>query len=83
MSVEQSRQLGMAVMAASILSLLLTLAGTVRRSYLALAIPVTIGVGIVAGLGFWIGYTMAATRWDEDVPDFEAAEGAPPPESLG
>jgi xanthine/uracil/vitamin C permease (AzgA family) len=82
-SVEQSRQLGMAVMAASVLSLLLTLIGALRRSYLALAIPVTIGVGILAGLGFWVGYTMAATRWDEAVHDFEAAEGAPPPDSLG
>ena len=80
MTVEQSRQLGMAVMAASGLSLLLTLIGTLRRSYFAIAIPVTIGVGIVAGLGFWVGYTMAATRWDDEVPDFE---GAPPPESLG
>ena len=80
MTVEQSRQLGVAVMAASGLSLVLTLLGTLRRSYLALAVPVTIGVGVVAGLGFWVGYTMAATRWDEDVPAFE---GAPPPESLG
>ena len=71
-------------MAASAVSLLLFLAGAARRSYLALAVPVAAGLAIVAGLGFWVGYTMATTRWDDEFDEVEvdAAEGAPPPETV-
>ena len=71
-------------MAASAASLLLFLAGVARRSYLALAAPVAAGLAVVAGLGFWVGYTMATTRWDEEFDELEvdAAEGAPPPETV-
>ncbi len=84
MNVDRSRNLGRALMAVSAASLLLFLAGAARRSYLALAVPVAAGLAIVAGLGFWVGYTMATTRWDEEFDELEveAAEGAPPPESL-
>jgi hypothetical protein len=86
MTIERSRQLGRLLMAASGVALALFLAGVVRRSYLALAIPLAIATGTAAGLLFWIGYTMATTRWetdefaDLDVPE---AEGAPPPDVLG
>ena len=75
MSVDRSRTVGRALMAASAASLLL---------YLALAAPVAAGLAIVAGLGFWVGYTMATTRWDEEFDELEvdAAEGAPPPETV-
>lgn len=60
-------------MAASGLGLACFLAGVVRRSYLVLAIPVAIVAGAAAGLGFWVGYTMATTRWEPD--DFADLEG--------
>ena len=65
-TVERSRQLGRALMAASVLSLLLFLVGVTRRSYAALAIPLLAGLAVVSGLTFWVGYTMATTQWDEE-----------------
>jgi hypothetical protein len=87
-TIEQSRQLGRLVMAVSGVSLAVFLAGVVRRSYLVLAVPVAILAGATAGLTFWIGYTMATTRWEEDdlgaYENFEVeeAEGVPPPEVV-
>jgi hypothetical protein len=72
-------------MGASCLGVLLFLVGVMRRSYLALAVPAGIGVGLASALGFWVGYTMATTKWeDADFQDYEvpAAEGAPPPEAV-
>lgn len=86
MTVERSRQLGRVLMALSGGGLVAFLLGLTRRSYLALAIPVAIGAGGLAGLGFWVGYTMATTRWEND--DFselevvDEAEGAPSPEVV-
>ena len=85
MTIERSRQLGRALMAASGLGLGLFLMGVVRRSYLVLAVPVAIIAGAAAGLTFWVGYTMATTRWEpDDFADLEVpeAEGAPPPEAV-
>lgn len=74
----------MAVSGGGLLAFLLGLA---RRSYLALAIPVAIGAGGLAGLGFWVGYTMATTRWEnDDFSDLDVlgeTEGAPSPEVGG
>jgi hypothetical protein len=72
-------------MAASGLGLMFFLAGVMRRSYLVLAVPVAILAGAAAGLTFWVGYTMATTRWEtDDFADLEVpeAEGAPPPEVI-
>jgi len=69
-------------MGAAGLSLLLVILGALRRSYFAIAIPVTIGVGIASGIAFWVGYTMSTAQWeDEDFADFEA-EGAPSAETV-
>ncbi len=84
MTIARSQQLGRLIMAVSGVSLAVFLAGIVRRSYLVLAIPVAILAGAAAGLTFWIGYTMATTRWETDdlgVPEAPESEGAPPPES--
>jgi len=84
-TIERSQQLGRLLMGASGLGLAFFLVGIVRRSYIVLAVPVAIIAGAAAGLTFWVGYTMATTRWEPD--DFEdlevpEAEGAPPPESV-
>ena len=66
MTPERSRQLGKALMALSVIQVLLFLVAAMRRSYAALAIPVFLGVAVVSGLGFWVGWTMAAAQWDEE-----------------
>ncbi len=54
-------------MALSVLQLLFFLVGAVRRSYLVLALPVALGVAVVSGLAYWVGYTLAHARWDDDI----------------
>lgn len=66
MTPEQSRQLGKALMALSVLQVLFFLVAAMRRSYAALAVPVFFGVAIVSGLGFWVGWTMSASEWDSE-----------------
>ncbi|MBX7111436.1 MAG: hypothetical protein K1X87_06260 [Dehalococcoidia bacterium] len=66
MTPERSRQVGKALMALSVVQVLLFLIATMRRSYAALAIPVFLGVTIVSGLGFWVGWTMSAADWDAE-----------------
>ena len=73
MTVERSRQLGQALMAASGLTLVLFLIGVARRSYLVLAIPVLAGLAVVSGLVFWVGYTMASAQWSDDTLDLAEA----------
>lgn len=53
-------------MALSVVQVLLFLVAAMRRSYAALAIPVFLGVAIVSGLGFWVGWTMSAAEWDAE-----------------
>ena len=76
MTVEQTRQLGRALMAVSVVQLLLFLVGASRRSYAALAIPVFAGIALASGLAFWVGYTMAASQGDEE--QFDPAPAEPP-----
>jgi len=66
MTPDRSRQLGRALMALSVVQTLLFLVAVLRRSYAALAVPVFLGVAIVSGLGFWVGWTMASAQWDEE-----------------
>lgn len=74
---ERARLLGWSLMAASGLQLLLFLLGMRRRSYAALAIPVLGVLAVVSALGFWVGYTMANTRF-ADAPDYPPEEAAAP-----
>jgi hypothetical protein len=63
---ERSRQLGQALMALSVMQLLAFLFGAARKSYAALALPVFLGLTVVSGLAFWVGWTMAAAQWDDE-----------------
>jgi hypothetical protein len=84
-TIERSQQLGRLLMGASGLGLAFFLVGIVRRSYIVLAVPVAILAGAAAGLTFWVGYTMATTRWEpDDFADLDESESedAPPPESI-
>ncbi len=78
MTPDRSRQLGQGLMALSVVQLLLFVVGAARRSYATLAIPVFIGIGVVSALAFWVGYTMAVAKWDDDAaePELEAELGS-------
>ena len=61
---EQSRSIGTVLMAVSGLQMLLFTIGVMRRSYLAIALPVIGAVAAISGLLFWVGYTMASMESD-------------------
>jgi hypothetical protein len=65
----RSRQLGMVMMAVSAVEMLVMVIGVMRRSYLAIALPVITAVGVISALAFWVGWTMANTE-----PDLAALE---------
>lgn len=76
MTQDQTRRLGRALMAVSVVQLALFVIGASRRSYVVLAVPVGVALAALAGLGFWVGYTMAHTNWD-DPADYPPAPLAP------
>ena len=55
---ERSQTIGAVLMAVSGLQMLVFTLGVMRRSYLAVALPVLAATTAVSGLLFWIGYTM-------------------------
>jgi hypothetical protein len=73
MTPERSRQLGQALMAISIVQLLVFVLAAMRKSYAALAVPVFFGLTLISGLAFWVGWTMAAAQWEEEEAELEAA----------
>ena len=71
---ERSQSIGMILMAVSGLSLLVFGFGIMRRSYLAIALPVFGATAAISGLLFWIGYTMANMEPDLSELDLEEEE---------
>lgn len=61
---ERSRTIGTALMAVSGLQMLLFSLGVLRRSYLAIALPMMGAMTALSGLLFWIGYTMISMEPD-------------------
>jgi len=76
---ERSQNLGAILMAVSALQMLVFTIGVLRRSYLAIALPVLAAMGALCGLLFWVGYTMVSMEPDlseldmQDEEEFEAA----------
>ena len=75
---ERSQSIGMILMAVSGLSLLVFGFGILRRSYLAIALPVFAATAGISALLFWIGYTMANMEPDISELDLEEEEFEPP-----
>lgn len=76
---ERSQTTGAILMAVpSILMLIFTL-GVLRKSYLAVALPVLGAVGAVSGVLFWIGYTMLSMEPDMAELDGDEPEPAEAP----
>jgi fatty acid desaturase len=74
-----SRNQGWAIMGGAIFLGLLFLAGLLRGSYWAIAIPVAVLTFFALGLVAWVGHTIATVQVEAD-PDVGAGE-APPPET--
>ena len=71
----RSRQLGMFLMIGSVIDMVILLVGTMRRSYMIIALPVLAATGVIAALAFWVGWTMANT--DDDLAELEEQESVP------
>ena len=71
----RSKELGNILMAVAAFQALFMLMGTMRRSYLVIAIPVLTSVGVISALMFWVGWTMANT--EPDLAELESAEDVP------
>jgi uncharacterized membrane protein YesL len=73
----RSRQLGMILMAGASLQMLVMVLGTLRRSYLVLAVPVLAATAVVSALAFWVGWTMLTT--DAELAELEEQDYVPAP----
>lgn len=68
---DRSRLTGGLIIGGAALQMLLFLYGTVRKSYLALAIPVATAVASLSALAMWVGWTMLTTETDMPEPELE------------
>ena len=71
----RSKQLGTLLMIGAAVQALLMIVGTMRRSYLAVALPVLAAVGVISALAFWVGWTMSNT--EPDLAELEQHESVP------
>ncbi len=66
---ERSHFYGLMICAASIATAVIFIAGVMRRSYLALAVPVTGGFLGALYIAFWIGRALIATPLEPPADD--------------
>jgi hypothetical protein len=59
---------GLFLMAGAVFQLLLFLYGATRRSYLALALPVTAAMLTLTAITFWLGWTMLTMEENDEEP---------------
>ena len=78
---ERSQSIGVVLMATPALVMLIFTVGVLRRSYLAVALPVLAAVGVVSTLLAWIGYTMVSMEADLTELDMEE-ESEPEPAAV-
>lgn len=74
----RAQKTGVILIAAAALEMLLFLYGAMRRSYLALALPMTAAMTALTALTFWVGYTMLTL---EEEPDEDVVEAAAQPQA--
>ena len=72
---ERSQTIGAVLMAVSGLQMLVFTLGVMRRSYLAVALPVLAATAAISGLLFWVGYTMV--NMEPDLVDLDMDEEPP------
>jgi len=61
---ERTQTMGAVLMAVSGLQMLIFTIGVLRKSYLAVALPVLAALAAVSAVLFWIGYTMVNMEAD-------------------
>ena len=62
---EKSQTTGLIIMIAAVFQMVLFLWAVLRRSYLAVALPVLSALAAVSALAFWIGWTMFTAESEE------------------
>jgi lipopolysaccharide export LptBFGC system permease protein LptF len=71
---ERSQQTGLALMIGAAFMLVAFFTSMMRRSYMAVALPVLSALATVSAIAFWIGWTMfTAEEEDEDSDSDEPA----------
>ena len=73
----RSRQLGMFLVIGASIQALVMVIGTMRRSYMVIALPVLAATGIVSALAFWVGWTMMNT--EPEMIELEQQDSIPAP----
>lgn len=63
---EGSQRLGVIIMLVAMFEMVVFLWAVSRRSYLAVALPVTVILGALNALAFWIGWTMFTATEEEE-----------------
>ncbi len=71
----RSRQLGTVLMIVAAIQALVMVVGTMRRSYLVVALPVLAATGLISALAFWVGWTMANT--EPELAELEERQSVP------
>jgi hypothetical protein len=71
----RSKQIGTFLMIGAALQALIMVIGTMRRSYLVIALPVLAATGAICALAFWVGWTMANT--EPDLAELEEQDAVP------
>ncbi len=70
---ERPQLTGALIMAGAAVQMLLFIVGAVRRSYLAVAIPIGVALAGISALAIWVGWTMMTAEADLPEPDEDAA----------
>jgi hypothetical protein len=73
----RAQKTGAILIAAGAIEMLLFLYGAMRRSYLAIALPMTAAMTALTALTFWVGYTMLTLEEEADEDVVEAAAQPP------
>ena len=71
---DRAHTTGLILMLGAALELLLFLYGALRRSYLALALPVTAAMTVLTALAFWVGWTMMTMEEEPEEPPVTVVE---------
>jgi uncharacterized membrane protein YesL len=72
---DRPQMFGLLIIAGSMLEMLIFLYGIVRRSYMAVAIPVLGALAAINLLAIWVGWTMLTT--EPEMPEVEELEEMP------
>lgn len=69
---DRTRLTGALLMAAAVIQWIAFLVAAARRSYTALALPVTVAVTVFSILGFWVGWTLLSMEDELSGLEYEA-----------